>query len=173
MSCSFPKGDVHWTSHGLQHLIDGMHQFCLSMGLTISPTKTKVAVFSVMSRAHHEQVTLSLEIDIDPCHDDGSVTAITSVTCQLLDCYYYCHCVNLMKGVSVIRTPVHDLGLHALLVSALPSALPLPCFSAHKVETLIQQVGWRPGPGPSDLNKATLNGNLLYYCCLYCAHSYI
>ncbi len=42
---------------------------------------------SVMSRAHYEQLTLSLEIDIDPCHDDGSVTAIRSVTCQLLDCY--------------------------------------------------------------------------------------
>ncbi len=125
-----------------------------------------------MSRAHYEQLTLSLEIDIDPCHDDGSVTAIRSVTCQLLDCYYYCHCVTLMRSVSVIWTLVHDLGLHALLVSALPSALPLPCFSAHKVETFIQQVSWRPGPGPSDLNKATLNSDLLYYCCLYCAHSY-
>ncbi len=36
---------LSWTSHGLQHLIDGMHQFCLSMGLTISPTKTEVVVF--------------------------------------------------------------------------------------------------------------------------------
>ncbi len=36
---------LSWTSHGLQHLIDGMHQFCLGMGLTISPTKTEVVVF--------------------------------------------------------------------------------------------------------------------------------
>ncbi len=36
---------LSWTSHGLQHLIDGMHQFCHSMGLTISPTKTEVVVF--------------------------------------------------------------------------------------------------------------------------------
>ncbi len=125
-----------------------------------------------MSRAHYEQLTLSLEIDIDPCHDDGSVTAIRSVTCQLLDCYYYCHCVTLMRSVSVIWTPVHDLGLHALLVSALPSALPLPCFSAHKVETFIQQVSWRPGPGPSDLNKATLNSDL-YIIAAYTAHTLI
>ncbi len=34
-----------WTSHGLQHLIDGMRQFSLIMGLTISPTKTGVVVF--------------------------------------------------------------------------------------------------------------------------------
>ncbi len=106
-----------------------------------------------MSQAHYEQLTLSLEIDIDPCHDDGSVTAIRSVTCQLQDCYYYCPCVTLMRSVSVIWTPVHDLGPHALLVRARPSALPLPCFSAHLVETFIQQVSWRPGPGPSDLNK--------------------
>ncbi len=36
---------LSWTSHGLQHLMDGVHQFCLSMGLTISPTKTEVVVF--------------------------------------------------------------------------------------------------------------------------------
>ncbi len=36
---------LSWTSHGLQHLIDGMHQFCLSMGLTISSNKTEVVVF--------------------------------------------------------------------------------------------------------------------------------
>ncbi len=36
---------LSWTSHGLQHLIDGMHQSCLGMGLTISPTKTEVVVF--------------------------------------------------------------------------------------------------------------------------------
>ena len=35
---------LSWTSHGLQPLIDGMHQFCLSMGLTGSPTKTELAV---------------------------------------------------------------------------------------------------------------------------------
>ncbi len=33
------------TSHELQHLIDGMHQFCLSVGLTISPTRPEVFVF--------------------------------------------------------------------------------------------------------------------------------
>ncbi len=33
------------TSHGPQHLIDGLHEFCLSIGLTISPTKTEVVVF--------------------------------------------------------------------------------------------------------------------------------
>ena len=54
-----------------------------------------------MSRAHNEQLTLSLEIDIDPCHDDGSVTAIRSVT-YLRDRYYCCHFVNLMRSVSVI-----------------------------------------------------------------------
>ncbi len=36
---------LSWTSDGLQHLIDGMHQFCLGMGLTISPIKTEVVVF--------------------------------------------------------------------------------------------------------------------------------
>ncbi len=36
---------LSWTSHGQQHLIDGIHQFCLSMGLAISPTKTEVVVF--------------------------------------------------------------------------------------------------------------------------------
>ncbi len=39
---------VSWTSHGLQHLTDGMHQFCLGMGLIISPaggTKTEAVVF--------------------------------------------------------------------------------------------------------------------------------
>ncbi len=35
---------LSWTSRGLQHLIDEMHQFCLGMGLTISPTKTEVVV---------------------------------------------------------------------------------------------------------------------------------
>ncbi len=35
---------LSWTSHGLQPLIDGMHQFCLSMGLTISLIKTGVVV---------------------------------------------------------------------------------------------------------------------------------
>ncbi len=36
---------LSWTSHGLQHLIVGMHQVCLGMGLTISPTKIEVVVF--------------------------------------------------------------------------------------------------------------------------------
>ncbi len=35
---------LFWTSHGLQHLIDGMHQFCISMDLAISPTRTEVVV---------------------------------------------------------------------------------------------------------------------------------
>ncbi len=39
-------GNLPFTSSGgLQHLIDGVHQFCLGMGLTISPTKTEVVVF--------------------------------------------------------------------------------------------------------------------------------
>ena len=36
---------LSWSSQGLQLLIDGMHAFCVSMGLTISPTKTEVVVF--------------------------------------------------------------------------------------------------------------------------------
>ncbi len=36
---------LSWTSHGLQHLLDGMRQLCLSLGLTISPTKTEVVFF--------------------------------------------------------------------------------------------------------------------------------
>ena len=34
------------TSQGLQQLIDAMLDFCTSMGLTISPTKTEVVVLS-------------------------------------------------------------------------------------------------------------------------------
>ena len=37
---------LSFTSQGLQQLIDGMHGFCTSMGLTISPTKTDVVVFN-------------------------------------------------------------------------------------------------------------------------------
>ena len=36
---------LSWSASGLQSLIDSMHLFCGSMGLTISPTKTEVVVF--------------------------------------------------------------------------------------------------------------------------------
>ena len=35
-----------WTAAGLQDLLDSMYAFCLSLGLTISPSKTEVAVFN-------------------------------------------------------------------------------------------------------------------------------
>ena len=35
-----------WTAAGLQDLLDSMHAFCLSLGLTISPSKTEVVVFN-------------------------------------------------------------------------------------------------------------------------------
>ena len=34
------------TAAGLQDLLDSMHAFCLSLGLTISPSKTEVVVFN-------------------------------------------------------------------------------------------------------------------------------
>ena len=37
---------LSWTAAGLQDLLDSMHGFCLSMGLTISPSKTEVVVFN-------------------------------------------------------------------------------------------------------------------------------
>ena len=35
-----------WTAAGLQDLLDSMHAFCLSLGLTISPSKAEVVVFN-------------------------------------------------------------------------------------------------------------------------------
>ena len=37
---------LSWTAAGQQHLLDSMHAFCLSLGLTISPSKTEVVVFN-------------------------------------------------------------------------------------------------------------------------------
>ena len=37
---------LSWTAAGLQDLLDSMHAFCLSLGLTISPSKTEVVVFN-------------------------------------------------------------------------------------------------------------------------------
>ena len=37
---------LSWTAAGLQDLLDSMHAFCLSFGLTISPSKTEVVVFN-------------------------------------------------------------------------------------------------------------------------------
>ena len=37
---------LSFTPGGVQQLIDGMHEFCASMGLTINPTKTEVVVFN-------------------------------------------------------------------------------------------------------------------------------
>ena len=34
------------SSPGLQALLDGMHDFCMGLGLTVSPTKTEVLVFN-------------------------------------------------------------------------------------------------------------------------------
>ena len=36
---------LSWTAAGLQDLLDSMHAFCLSLGLTISPSNTEVVVF--------------------------------------------------------------------------------------------------------------------------------
>ena len=45
---------LSWTAAGLQDLLDNMHAFCLSLGLTISPSKTEVAVFNGSSIVFHE-----------------------------------------------------------------------------------------------------------------------
>ena len=37
---------LSWTAAGPQDLLDSMHAFCLSLGLTISPSKTEVVVFN-------------------------------------------------------------------------------------------------------------------------------
>lgn len=37
---------LSWSSPGLQALLDGMHDFCMGLGLTVSPTKTEVVVFN-------------------------------------------------------------------------------------------------------------------------------
>ena len=37
---------LSWTAAGLQDLLVSMHAFCLSLGLTISPSKTEVVVFN-------------------------------------------------------------------------------------------------------------------------------
>ena len=37
---------MSWSAIGLQQLLDGMHDFCQHLGLTISPTKTEVIVFN-------------------------------------------------------------------------------------------------------------------------------
>ena len=37
---------LSWTAAGLHDLLDSMHAFCLSLGLTISPSKTEVVVFN-------------------------------------------------------------------------------------------------------------------------------
>ena len=37
---------LSWTAAGLQDLLDSMHAFCLSLGLTISPSKTEIVVFN-------------------------------------------------------------------------------------------------------------------------------
>ena len=37
---------LSWTAAGLQDLLDSMYAFCLSLGLTISPSKTEVVVFN-------------------------------------------------------------------------------------------------------------------------------
>ncbi len=49
---------LSWTSQGL-HLIDVMHSLCLSMGLTVSPTKIEVVVF------HQSQVDSELAWHLD------------------------------------------------------------------------------------------------------------
>ena len=37
---------LSWTAAGPQDLLDSMHAFCLSLGLTISPSKTEVVVLN-------------------------------------------------------------------------------------------------------------------------------
>ena len=37
---------LSWTAAGIQDLLDSMHAFFLSLGLTISPSKTEVVVFN-------------------------------------------------------------------------------------------------------------------------------
>ena len=37
---------LSWTAAGLQDLLDSMHAFCFSLGLTLSPSKTEVVVFN-------------------------------------------------------------------------------------------------------------------------------
>ena len=75
---------LSFTPGGLQQLIDGMHDFCASMGLTISPTKTEVVVFSRASPQPHfswhvgaQQLPVSSSFKYLGLifHDSGSMTS--------------------------------------------------------------------------------------------------
>ena len=46
LSCTPTVVLLSWTAAGLQDLRDSMHASCLSLGLTISPSKTEVVVFN-------------------------------------------------------------------------------------------------------------------------------
>ena len=72
---------LSWSAHGLQSLIDSMHGFCGSMGLTDGPTKTEAVVFHGAATGswhvgHHVlPVSSSFQYLGLIFHESGSLTA--------------------------------------------------------------------------------------------------